>query len=249
MNAVRMAAMALLASGWMILCSPTAAAQSPAGGTAAPLPDSGCAQKLVVVTVWPLADMPDALVTGYQAELQHLLHNLGICPRFADLSEATSRSFAGRIVVLRMLQSDAALSQREALHLLPRAALAWTHASGQDVTPFGAVDMAALRAFLGMTDTHASEFATREGIAVARLAAHEIYHMLTRTKTHSTRGLMKAGLTRDELLAPRAPSWTSDNRQQAQAQLPTSRPMSMAALSGARSQDGRSQRGAIEGRK
>jgi len=198
------------------------------------IPAEVLTQKLVIVTTWAEPAPEAALAEAYQQELMALMRDLGIQHRFSTLEEATSRSFAGRIVVLRMLENGTATEARVNLRELPRGALAWTHAAGDDVTPFGAVDLPSLRKFLRIPGSGVMrESALQEwGRAIARVAGHEIFHMLTRSKTHSTRGLMKPALTRAELLAEHAPRWTDGNRAEAGQRLPRIHPGGIAALSG-----------------
>ncbi len=232
MNALRICCLAILAAACMGRAGDRLAAAPVQGAM-----EASCVQKVVVVTVWPGADTPGALVESYHLELGELLTDLGVCFRFVDIEEATRQTFSGRIVLLRMLDHLGVVREREAVRELPRAALAWTHASGRDVTPFGAVDLGALRGFLGIAasgDCQPAE-ARQQGVAVARVAAHEIYHMLTRSRTHSAKGLMKAALTRDELLSNRAPGWTGENRVTARTVLHPSGVQALAAVSGAQS--------------
>ncbi|MCW5965908.1 MAG: hypothetical protein KIT83_17855 [Bryobacterales bacterium] len=216
---------------------------------------AGYTQKLIVVTVWahesawsdelawpaesawPQDEGSRGLEASYQQELSELLSDLGVHYHFAGLEEATSRSFAGRIVVLRMLEQTAARTARDYLKGLPRSALAWTHASGSDITPFCAVDLHALRRFLGMESPRKSnnQGLRQQGVAIARVAAHEIFHMLTRSRAHSDHGLMKPALSRTELLAARAPSWTASNRLAARKLLHPVQVRVLAAVSGAQS--------------
>ncbi len=220
--------------GVCLLVAPCRAEASDRAAGASP-PE--CVQKLIVVTIWPQGDPPQAVEASYHEELRQLLADLGVCFAFADLHEATTRSFSGRIVVLRMLEQEEARDARETLGEVPRAALAWTHASGSNVTPFGAVDLCALRGFLGMEhpDSESAEATQRQGAAIARVAAHEIFHMLTRSKTHSDHGLMKPGLSRSELLAEKAPRWTRDNCTAARALLHPGAVQELAAVSGEQS--------------
>lgn len=206
-----------------------ASAQTPPVET----PNAGIPQNVVIVTVWPGQPL-DALNAAYQQELGVLMEALGVGHQFASLEEATTQAFPGRIVLLRMLEASPAREARSQLHQLPRGALAWTHASGPDVTPFGAVDLAALRAFLGMDDAEAesADILRLQGVAIARVVAHEVFHMLTRSKVHSYQGLMKPGLSRDELLAERAPTWTSRNRDEVRQRLRPRPTTVLAAVSG-----------------
>lgn len=177
-------------------------------------------QAIIVVTVWESEPPSHDLVRCYESELGELMAGLGMRTRFVGLSDATQNSFAGRIVVLRMTES--ANEARKAIPGIPTTALAWTHASGGDVTPFGAVDLAALSTFLqlGSYELGSPHGARVFGRALGRVAAHEIFHMITRSMVHSPRGVMQAELTRRELTSVQGLEWMPRDREMAMASFP-----------------------------
>jgi hypothetical protein len=83
-------------------------------------------------------------------------------------------------------------------------ALGATHVSGEDVLPFTVIDCDAIRNFLSPLliplDPRKQEFTF--GRAVGRVLAHELYHVITKSKGHGRKGLGRAGLTREELTQP-----------------------------------------------
>jgi hypothetical protein len=84
------------------------------------------------------------------------------------------------------------------------------------------VDLGALRRFL-RARSHAvlaHNDALRFGRALARVSAHEVFHMITRSQEHSSRGLMQPSLTVDDLTADSCPGWLPANRRLAQAAFP-----------------------------
>lgn len=180
-------------------------------------------QAIIVVTVWEQEPPSRDLARCYESELRELMAELGMRTRFIGLSEATQSSFAGRIVVLRMTQF--AEEARKSLPSIPSTALAWTHASGGDVTPFGAVDLEALSAFLQLSrfETETPHGVRVFGRALGRVAAHEIFHMITRTMVHSPRGLMQPELTCQELTSVRRLGWMPRDRQMAMLAFPQAR--------------------------
>jgi hypothetical protein len=210
----RSAATALLFAGIA-----TASAQG-LGTALESIPSLEQPQALVIVTVWPSSLQTSPLTSYYEDELRQTIEDLGVRVQFVSLQEATTRSFAGRIVLLRILE-DAEESRRN-LGAVPASALAWTHAPNGSITPFGVVDLGALRRFLqGRAPGLALD---RDelllGRALARVSAHEIFHMVTRSKQHSARGLMQPSLTVDELITDRCPGWLGENRRQAQIAFP-----------------------------
>ena len=82
-----------------------------------------------------------------------------------------------------------------------RGALAMTYTSDGELLPFGEVECDGLRRSLARVygpsagDRHSIEF----GTAVARVMAHEIYHMIGNSKTHTRNGISKESLSAREL--------------------------------------------------
>ena len=76
-------------------------------------------------------------------------------------------------------------------------------ADGQ-VLPFGAVDCDRLRQFIApvMKSLSLEERDAILGRAMARVGAHEIYHILTGSEEHAHRGIARASHSRAELTAP-----------------------------------------------
>lgn len=209
----------LLAALALAVCVPSGFAEPPA--VSGPRTSNfDPPQSLVIVTVWQ-AEPGDPRLTGhYESELRNAMDDLGLRTRFVSLEEATSQSFSGRIVVLRMVEDTAA--SRRHLASVPSTALAWTHAPDGSITPFGIVDLAALRRFLGSRLPAAllGQDSLILGRALGRVSAHEIFHMITRSKEHSPRGLMQVSLTVDELTRPHCPEWLPSNKELAHAAFP-----------------------------
>lgn len=83
--------------------------------------------------------------------------------------------------------------------------LAFTHTSDGEVLPFAEVSCDALRAFvqpavLARRDIPAEVL---YGRALARVLAHELYHILARTERHGSHGLARTALTADQLIGDR----------------------------------------------
>jgi hypothetical protein len=199
--------------------------------------DPRCGQQLVIVSVWEDEATPAELVTAYEKELRTIVADLGVNFRLATLDEATRGSFAGRIVVLRMLWK--ASPARSEIDTLPNSALAWTHATSGNIKPFAAVDLAALQRFLGLAPLRMGMASASQalGIATARVGAHEIYHMLTRSADHSKEGIMRPALSPRDLLGNHAPAWTEENRLVATQLIGSGGTPIVAAVSGAQSRE------------
>ncbi len=82
-------------------------------------------------------------------------------------------------------------------------ALGWTHVSDGIILPFSDVDCDRIRNFV-QRDLLTLAPEDREGTfgrAVARVLAHELYHIFANTARHGTWGVAKAAYTVQELLA------------------------------------------------
>jgi hypothetical protein len=81
--------------------------------------------------------------------------------------------------------------------------LGWTHVSDGEILPFIDVDCGGIRLFL-QHDLIAVPAAEREeafGRAVARVIAHELYHLLANTTAHGGSGIGKATYSVGDLLS------------------------------------------------
>ena len=82
-----------------------------------------------------------------------------------------------------------------------RGPLAMTHSVNGELLPFGEVECDRVRTALqrtvgrGNPEAHQTEY----GIALARVMAHEIYHMLEKSAAHTKDGLSKEALSSVEL--------------------------------------------------
>jgi hypothetical protein len=81
--------------------------------------------------------------------------------------------------------------------------LGWTHVSDGEILPFIDVNCEGIRLFV-QHDLIALPAAEREetfGRAVARVVAHELYHLLANTKAHRGSGIGKAAYNVGDLLS------------------------------------------------
>lgn len=82
--------------------------------------------------------------------------------------------------------------------------LGWTHISDGEIIPFIDVNCDGLRIFVerDLIGVAAAERETVFGRAMARILAHELYHLLANTRKHTSGGIAKAAYSVQELLAP-----------------------------------------------
>lgn len=86
----------------------------------------------------------------------------------------------------------------------PIARLAYTERVDGQVLPFGAVDCDRLQRFLvpALKLLPSEERNTVLGRAMARVSAHEVYHMLTGSGSHASQGIASASHSLADLIAP-----------------------------------------------
>lgn len=82
-------------------------------------------------------------------------------------------------------------------------ALGWTHVSDGIILPFADVDCDRIRNFVqkDLMFVHASEREEAFGRAVARVLAHELYHIFTQTAHHGSDGVGKSAFSVQDLLS------------------------------------------------
>lgn len=148
---------------------------------------------------------PGPVLTAMQAELSRIFAPSGISAdwRASGRSSGLNEDFPG-VVVFRFsghctfdgFDNDAPDPAGEAL--------AETDTIGAHVLPFAKVNCDRVRAFIAP----ALKAMPRDwksgalGRALARVSAHEIYHMLAGVEEHGNRGIFQAGHSRADLTAP-----------------------------------------------
>lgn len=86
-----------------------------------------------------------------------------------------------------------------------RGPLALTHASNGELLPFGEVECDRVRQCVqrsigrGNPGAHEAQY----GAALARVMAHEVYHMMAHSSVHTKEGVTKAALSSEELSGER----------------------------------------------
>lgn len=138
-------------------------------------------------------------------ELQKLLSGAHVAVDLRLRSELPEYPQLGQVVMFKMrgvCSADASIPV-DALSD-ERGALAMTYTSDGQILPFGEVECDRLRKSLGriwgepLGEQHSRDL----GIAIARVMAHEIYHILGDSAEHTKSGVTKARLTSRELVQP-----------------------------------------------
>jgi hypothetical protein len=150
---------------------------------------------------------PGGVFTEMQSELDRILApaNLRVAWRSTDTQNTGAEDFPN-IVVFRFHGSCSFENDWEEEELAPDPgglALAKTQITDGHVLPFGEVDCDKLRHFIAPAvkslDVRSRNSAL--GRAMARVSAHEIYHMLTGSETHAATGIARSTHSRAELTA------------------------------------------------
>lgn len=83
-------------------------------------------------------------------------------------------------------------------------ALGWTHTTDGTVLPFTGIDCDRIRGFIGplVEQGEQKKRETLMGRAMARVLAHELYHVLAGTVRHARAGVGKSHYTAKDLVAP-----------------------------------------------
>ncbi|MFL6446998.1 MAG: hypothetical protein ACJ746_04840 [Bryobacteraceae bacterium] len=119
--------------------------------------------------------------------------------RFGTDTDAVQET-SGKLVIVRM-RGYCSMS-RSVERQPPGLALGSTFVSDGTVLPFGQVECDRIRASLQrLSYSLPQESEQQLGQAMGRVLLHELYHMLSRTMTHTTYGLTKPSLSAFELSA------------------------------------------------
>jgi hypothetical protein len=159
------------------------------------------------------ADPPIALYTSFQQpvsptvlqalrdELDGLMEPALMHLEWRSLSGVSGSEVASELAVVKFLgRCDVDALEMKAGH---PGALGWTHVSDGIILPFADVDCDRIRSFVqkDLMFVHASDREEAFGRAVARVLAHELFHIFTQTAHHGSDGVGKSAFTVQELLS------------------------------------------------
>lgn len=155
------------------------------------------------ITVLLQFDGPPATTTisALNHELQHILSSSHLPMELSVRTEPIAGSIDGDLVIFKMKGSCSMNALPVGAVSDERGPLAMTHTVNGDVLPFADVECDRVRECVqrtigrGNPDSHQRQY----GAALARVMAHELYHILARSTEHQTTGLTKKGLTSREL--------------------------------------------------
>jgi len=135
-----------------------------------------------------------------ETELASILRPVGVDVEWRSLNAGDDNRVAAEIVVVTF--RGACETQTQTLFQPESNGLGWTHLSDGEILPFAEVDCDRMRALMqsSLFRLPAADRAAAFGRAIARVMAHELYHILARTMRHGS-GLSKPAYSAQELLA------------------------------------------------
>ena len=148
-----------------------------------------------------------ALVTEMQAEVDRILADAGVRVAWRALeSPRNGEDFQG-LVFLRfrgVCSGEPIPAVKGSQVDLSGQSLGHTDIEDGHVLPFGTVDCEKLRRFIGPALNAFGEQQKSAGLgrAIARVSAHEVFHMLTASEEHAHHGVARGSLSRADLMAP-----------------------------------------------
>jgi hypothetical protein len=139
-------------------------------------------------------------IAEMKREVQRIFAPAGIQVRWKTIRTASEEVFDNLLIVAELVGK----CRRD--HLLPNTArgspLGMTHVSLGEIIPFCLVDCDTTRELLELTAAPMPcfQYEYMLGRALGRVFAHELYHILGNTRSHSQEGVAKARFTSQELL-------------------------------------------------
>lgn len=135
------------------------------------------------------------------SELRGILAASHVPLRLTLLTEPLLGDVRGELVVFQMRGSCSMQAIPVAALSDERGPLAMTHMVNGEMLPFADVECDRVRTAVQRTmgSGNSESRQVQYGVALARVMAHELYHMLAKSTVHDARGLTKSGLSSREL--------------------------------------------------
>ena len=144
---------------------------------------------------------PQAVADALHDELESIMGPIGIRFEWRALTPGRANEVSVELAVVTFK------GRCDAANLLPNrtspGALGWTHVSDGIILPFSDVDCDRIRIFVQreLLSVAPEDREDAFGRAVARVLAHELYHIFANTSKHGSCGVGKAAYTVQELLS------------------------------------------------
>ena len=136
-----------------------------------------------------------------EAEVSSLMKATGVAVEWQMKNDLQSNTEFAELVVIKL--TGYCMTEAVPMPMDERGPLAFAHSSDGEVLPYGEVECdrvkTALRRFLIGRDYRSRDVVL--GIALGRVLAHEMYHMLANDRKHTKSGLTRESLTAAELTA------------------------------------------------
>jgi len=146
---------------------------------------------------------PDAVLEAIQEELQNVMMPAGIDFEWRSLANSMGNEVSVELAVIHF-KGTCALTDLAPTEIYP-GPLGWTHMSDGEILPFSDINCDGIRGFIqrGLLQLPEAVRETAYGRAIARVLAHELYHILAKTTKHAAWGIGKPAYTVQELLSTR----------------------------------------------
>lgn len=142
-------------------------------------------------------------VSEMKSELQNLMRNSGVELNWRRMDELSASDSFPSVVVVTFHGSCQARPFAPPLPNEP-VPLAYAHISNGAVIPFADVECDRVRSLLGSAETDAGQRGDLIlGRALGRVLAHELHHILDRTRVHTQHGISRKSLSSRDLVADR----------------------------------------------
>jgi hypothetical protein len=144
---------------------------------------------------------PSHVVEEMKREAESILRGSHLSLEWRMRSEVGQQSFVDLVLVTFRGQCSLDAPVTEVLDMQP---LAFTHMIGNQVQPFAEVECNRIASLVrpAMSDRDLRLADQRMGQAMARVLAHELMHMLTKSAAHGVAGVAKPALSGGQLLRP-----------------------------------------------
>jgi hypothetical protein len=142
-------------------------------------------------------------INEMKRELQAQMQSSGVELNWRQLDELSASDSFPSLVVIKFHGSCEATARTAPLPS-ESAALGYTHVSNGNVIPFADVECDRIRSSLSAVRTgYSSRSDLLFGRAIARVVAHELHHIIGRTRAHTEHGISRKYLSPQELVADR----------------------------------------------
>ena len=142
-------------------------------------------------------------INEMKRELQTLMRGSGVELAWRQLDELSASDSFPSLVIIKFHGSCEATAWATPLPSEP-VALAYTHVSNGNVIPFADVECDRIRNSLASAQIgYSSRNDLLFGRAIGRVIAHELHHIIGRTRTHTQHGVSRKCLSPQELVADR----------------------------------------------